>query len=126
MALSSQSAAGSTEGQVQPIMPKGILLHLRPDQIRPSPSNPRRLFDPRPLQALKESIRAHGVLVPLTVYRLPGQERYGIVDGERRFRCCLELRSEGIEITIPANVVEAPDRMASLIYMFNIHSFREQ
>ncbi|MBA4158168.1 MAG: ParB/RepB/Spo0J family partition protein [Gemmatimonadetes bacterium] len=108
------------------IVPKGALLHLKPEQIRPSPSNPRRLFDPGPLKALKDSIRTHGVLVPLTVYRLPGQERYAIVDGERRHRCCVELEKEGLEVTIPANVVESPDRMASLIYMFNIHSFREQ
>ena len=37
-----------------------------------------------------------------------------------------ELANEGIEVKIPANVVDAPDQMASLIYMFNIHQFREQ
>jgi hypothetical protein len=36
------------------------------------------------------------------------------------------LHDEGIEVSIPANVVDPPDAMAHLIYMFNIHSFREQ
>jgi ParB family chromosome partitioning protein len=107
-------------------VPKGILLHLSIDQIKTSVNNPRRLFDRGPLDSLKESIRLHGVLVPITVYKLPGQEKYGIVDGERRYRCCVELNNEGINIQLPANVVETPDKIASIIYMFNIHAFREQ
>ena len=108
------------------VVPTGTLVKLSVDQLRPSPHNPRRLFDPEPLKALKTSIREHGVLVPLTVYRLPGQEKHAIVDGERRYRCCSDLAKHGIELEIPANVVDAPDAMASLIYMFNIHQFREQ
>lgn len=112
--------------RTSPVIPKGDLFHLRVTDLRPSPHNPRTLFDPKPLAALKASIREHGVLVPLTVYRLHGQERYGIVDGERRYRCCAELSKEGEVIAIPANVVAAPKPMASLIYMFNIHQFRQQ
>ena len=104
----------------------GELIRLKVDDLRPSPHNPRKLFDKEPLEALRRSIREHGVLVPLTVYRLPGQDMYAIVDGERRYRCCRELAAEGVAVSIPANVVQAPDTMASLIYMFNIHQFREQ
>ena len=105
---------------------RSLLVSLRVDQLRASQSNPRRLFDAEPLSALKASIRNHGVLVPLTVYKLPGQEMYGIIDGERRFRCCQELAVDRPGISIPANVVSPPDDMAMLIYMFNIHQFREQ
>jgi ParB family transcriptional regulator, chromosome partitioning protein len=108
------------------VTPKSTLLHLKHTQLRPSPNNPRRLFDPGPLQSLRESIEEHGVLVPLTVYKLAGQTKYAIVDGERRFKCCVDLAKKGKEIDIPANVVDPPDVMASLIYMFNIHQFREQ
>lgn len=104
----------------------GRLLRLRVDQLRASQSNPRRLFDAEPLSALKESIETHGVLVPLTVYKLPGQDKYGIIDGERRFRCCQELADDDPGISSPVNVVSPPDEMARLIYMFNIHQFREQ
>ena len=67
-----------------------------------------------------------GVLVPLTVYKLPGQDKYGIIDGERRYRCCQELAEEDVVVPVPANIVSPPNDMARLIYMFNIHQFREQ
>ena len=116
----------SIANESQKIVPSGTLLQLGVNDIKPNPQNPRRLFDPEPLNELKESIRVHGVLVPITAYKLPGQNKYGIVDGERRYRCCLELSKEGLLIEIPTNIVKAPDETASLIYMFNIHTFREQ
>ena len=112
--------------ELDSVVPSGELVHLRIEAIRPSPHNPRQLFDPEPLAALRASIRDHGVLVPLTVYTLPGQNTYSIVDGERRYRCCVGLSKEGMEILIPANVVAPPQPVASLIYMFNIHQFRQQ
>ena len=108
------------------LTPKGVHVDLTPNQLKPNPNNPRRLFDPEPLERLKESIRAHGILVPLTVYKLPAQDKYAILDGERRYRCCLKLAEEGVHVGIPANVVEPPDKVASLIYMFNIHAFRQE
>ena len=102
------------------------LAQLSVGDLRASQANPRRLFDAEPLAALRESIRTHGVLVPLTVFRLRGQDKYGIIDGERRYRCCQELAEEDVNIVIPANIVSPPDEMARLIYMFNIHQFREQ
>lgn len=108
------------------ITPHGTLVHLDVGQLQASPHNPRQLFDPEPLATLKDSIQKHGVLVPLTVYQLPGQDKYSIVDGERRYRCCLALAQEGVEIKVPANIVDAPEPMASLLYMFNIHQFRQQ
>ena len=112
--------------EIEPVVPMGRLVHFGVEDLRPSPHNPRKLFDPEPLKALKASIREHGVLVPLTIYKLPGQRRYAIVDGERRYRCCSELSQEGLAIKVPANIVGAPDPTSSLIYMFNIHQFRQQ
>ena len=109
-----------------PMVPRGKLIYLGVHDLRPSPHNPRRLFDPEPLAVLKKSIGQHGVLVPLTIYPLPGQKKYAIVDGERRYRCCSDLSNEGADIQIPANVVAPPDSISSLIYMFNIHQFRQQ
>ena len=51
------------------IVPERSLELLTIGQLQPSPHNPRRLFDREPLAALRESIRQHGVLVPLTVYK---------------------------------------------------------
>ena len=100
------------------ITPEGSLVHLTIEQLQPSPHNPRRLFDPEPLAALRESIRQHGVLVPLTVYKLPGQDKYAIVDGERRYRCCADLAKDDIEVRIPANVVgSSSTRCFSFVYV---------
>jgi ParB family chromosome partitioning protein len=107
------------------VVPTGQLLTLSVDQLRPNPANPRTLFDEAPLRDLKENIRTHGVLVPLTVYPLAGQDRFGILDGERRFICCRDLEDEGISVAIPANVVLPPNDIAGILYMFNIHNYRE-
>jgi ParB/RepB/Spo0J family partition protein len=107
------------------VVPTGELKTLTIPEILPSRSNPRLLFDEEPLRDLKESIGLNGVLVPLTVYPLKGQNKFGILDGERRYQCCVELEKEGKSISIPANVVHPPSKLAGLLYMFNIHNFRE-
>jgi len=104
----------------------GVLEHLKLDQLKTSVTNPRVLFDEGPLKELKESIREHNVLVPITVYKMPGQSYYSILDGERRFRCCKDLEDEGIKnVTIPANIVSPPDKTAAILYMFSIHNYRQ-
>jgi ParB/RepB/Spo0J family partition protein len=108
------------------IVPKGTLKQLSVDEVIPSRNNPRLLFDPEPLRLLKQSIREKGVLVPLTVYPLKGQDKFGILDGERRYRCCALLKEEGLSLKIPANVVDPPTRVAGLLYMFSIHNYRQQ
>lgn len=114
------------------IVPTGQLRHLKPDEIKPSLNNPRHLFDEDELQELKKNIAEHGVLVPITVYQARGQAKFSILDGERRYRCVLELTKEGRggkggkALTLPANVVEPPTKIAGLLYMFSIHNFREQ
>ncbi len=115
----------STASDTAHVIPKGILKRLKPGEIARSEDNPRRLFDPEPLKDLKDNIRIHGVLVPITVYQLKGQDKYRILDGERRHKCCVELEAEGISLKIPANIVEPPDKLARLLYMFSIHNFRE-
>lgn len=106
-------------------VPTGHLLQLKVAELRINPGNPRRLFDPEPLADLRDNIRTHGVLVPLTVYRLPGQDLYEILDGQRRFQCCQDLERQGHSLLVPANVVEPPTKIAGLLYMFNIHNYRQ-
>lgn len=110
---------------VSSVVPQGILRRLKVSDIKPSASNPRMLFDPSPLNELKENIRQHGVLVPITVYEIKSQNKYAILDGERRYHCCKELEDEGHPLTIPANIVAPPDKIAGILYMFSIHNFRE-
>ncbi|MFY9725693.1 MAG: ParB N-terminal domain-containing protein [Bryobacteraceae bacterium] len=120
-----------TQHEISPIIPAGTLRHLFPDEIKPSTNNPRMLFDPDQLEELKKNIGEHGVLVPITVYQAKGQAKYSILDGERRYRCVVELTKEGrlgkdnAPLKLPANVVEPPSKIAGLLYMFSIHNYRE-
>ena len=45
------------------------VLMLRPEDIVPNPSQPRRIFEEEGLRELADSIRRWGVLQPLTVRR---------------------------------------------------------
>lgn len=120
-----------TNPSLPQVVPSGELCRLTPAEIKPNPYNPRQLFDEPGLSDLKKNIAQHGVLVPITVFQVRGQTKFSILDGERRFRCVLELNTEGHlgpdgkPLTLPANVVEPPTKVAGLLYMFSIHNFRE-
>lgn len=61
---------------------------LPPDIICPNPDQPRRYFEPSGLKELADSIRAHGILQPLTVRRKVSG-RYELIAGERRLRAAM-------------------------------------
>jgi len=60
------------------------ILSLPLDSVRPNPDQPRRFFDPEGLEELADSIRALGILQPLTVRQT--QDGWELVAGERRLR----------------------------------------
>jgi ParB/RepB/Spo0J family partition protein len=114
-----------SKSEVPEVIPTGKLMRLKPEQIKRSSNNPRHLFDPAEMDALKNSIRDKGVLVPIMVYQAKGQSTFTILDGERRFRCVLQLNAENHDLDLPANVVAAPTKIAGLLYMFAVHNYRE-
>lgn len=56
------------------------------EKIVPQPGQPRQHFDSQKLEELAQSIRAHGLLEPLVVRRVPGSDTFELVAGERRWR----------------------------------------
>ncbi len=54
-------------------------------QIKSNAGQPRKAFDGDALDELAASIKAHGIIQPITVRRIHGKE-YQIISGERRFR----------------------------------------
>ena len=84
---------------------KGGVSSVPIHKVEPNPLQPRREFDPEALQALADSITAHGMIQPLTVRELPGGY-YQIIAGERRWRAA---RMAGLQ-EIPVLVIEADDR----------------
>ena len=69
-------------------METGRVVFLPIRAIRPNPMQPRRVFRPEALDELAESIRAHGVLQPLSVRRTAGG--YELIAGERRLRAAAQ------------------------------------
>jgi ParB family chromosome partitioning protein len=96
------------------------LEQIEVDRIDRNPENPRIIFRGEELNQLLKSIRIRGVQVPVSVYK--EGSRYVLIDGERRWRCCLKLNRK----TIPALVQHRPDTLTNLLLMFNIHALREQ
>ena len=101
--------------------PNRDLARIDPETIDPNPNNPRRYFNEERLDLLRTSIQEVGILVPLIVYRTTDFDRYVLMDGERRWRCSLDL---GLK-SVPANIIETPSRLDNLLRMFNIHNVRE-
>lgn len=56
------------------------------EKIIPNPDQPRRDFQPAALNDLAASLKQKGIIQPLIVRRIAGQDLYEIVAGERRWR----------------------------------------
>jgi ParB family chromosome partitioning protein len=67
-------------------------------RIRPSPYQPRREFDPAELAELTASLKASGLLQPITVRRKG--DAYELVTGERRLRAATNLGWSDIQAIV--------------------------
>lgn len=75
------------------------------DMIEANPYQPRMSFDQAALEELAASIKALGLIQPITVRRLY-DDKYQIISGERRYKAC---RMAGMTM-IPAFVRDATDQ----------------
>jgi ParB family transcriptional regulator, chromosome partitioning protein len=78
------------------------------EKIVPCREQPRQHFDAAALDELSASIQSHGLLEPLVVRKLPGEDRFQIVAGERRWRAA---QRAGLR-EVPVYVREATDQSA--------------
>lgn len=79
------------------------------DAIIPSPTQPRKHFDPQALEDLTNSIRESGLIQPIVVRRLPHEDnKYEIIAGERRWRAS---RAAGLT-EVPVVVKDVSDAVA--------------
>lgn len=69
------------------------------DKIYANPNQPRKNFDEQALKELAESIRRHGVIMPIVVND-DGSGKYMIIAGERRFRACKLAGQNTIPVVI--------------------------
>jgi|AZIK01.1.fsa_nt_gi ParB family chromosome partitioning protein len=90
-------------------LPEGELRHLPIEFVQPGRYQPRQDMQPEALEELAASIRAQGLMQPIVVRPLPGQEdRFEIIAGERRWRAC---QLAGMD-RVPALVRDVPDSAA--------------
>ncbi len=75
------------------------------DLIRPNPNQPRKHFDEAALNELADSIKKHGLIMPIVVNQMQ-DGKYMIIAGERRYRAS---RIAG-KTKIPVVVREYDDR----------------
>lgn len=78
--------------------------------IRPNPYQPRRNFNKKSLEELSQSIKAFGVIQPISVRKI-NENSYELIAGERRLRASQLAQLD----TIPAIVVEYRDKESALI-----------
>lgn len=101
----------------------GVLM-LRVSDVEPDKAQPRKKFDDEALKSLAESISAHGLLQPIVVRSVAGEEadeetklkldgKYRIISGERRWRAS---KIAGLS-EIPAIVKEMSDSEAGAIML---------
>jgi len=67
--------------------------------IQKDPNQPRKNFDEFKIKELAESIKVHGLLQPILV-RPIGNDKFQLVQGERRFRACKILGLETIRAEV--------------------------
>lgn len=94
-----------------------VLAKIAIDFISPNPFQPRTVFDPNALNDLKKSIIANGLIQPITVRRIAGNQ-YQLVSGERRLRAYTDIGYK----EIPAYIikVDSDEVMLALALIENI------
>ena len=81
--------------------------------IRPNPYQPRKEFKPEELADLEASLKASGLLQPITVRKAAAGQGFELIAGERRFRAATRLGWT----EIPAVVKDVDDRTLLVLAM---------
>lgn len=99
-----EALLGSTTGLAT--SDEGALKSIPIAQITRNQFQPRREFNAEDLAELQESVKASGLLQPITVRRRAGRDGFELIAGERRLRAAKNLGWR----EIPAIIKEIDDR----------------
>ena len=97
------------KSQLKPTVGETVML-LPQSLIKPNPNQPRTHFDYDDLEGLAQSIRANGIIQPLTVRRTENGE-YELISGERRLRAA---RMIGMT-KVPAIIADVDEEQSTLL-----------
>lgn len=70
------------------------------EELYPSPEQPRRKFDDAKLAELADSIKVHGIIVPLVVRPRPAGGGYYLIAGERRWRAAQRAGLHDVPVVV--------------------------
>jgi ParB family chromosome partitioning protein len=80
------------------------------EKLVPQKGQPRQHFAPDKLEELAASIKEHGLLEPIVVRRVPGQDKFEIIAGERRWRASQKAGQREVLVVVkdvsPKNAFE--------------------
>lgn len=85
--------------------------------------NPRKRFVDTEEDTLIESILSKGLLNPIIVFKKGKDNRYTILDGERRYRAFKKINRKKISCHV---LEKEPTELENLSLMFHIHNVREE
>src|ERR1044071_4677162 len=83
------------------------------DRLVEDPRNERKTF--RKMEGLVASIKAVGLIEPITVTPLSGGDKYQIVTGHRRFRAAKAAKLPQVEVIVRDPTDELARRQRSII-----------
>ncbi|TFJ92288.1 nucleoid occlusion protein [Lentibacillus salicampi] len=69
-------------------------------KIEPNRFQPRALFNEEKIKELAQTIHTHGMIQPIVVRKLDGEDQYELIAGERRWRAAQTLEWENIPAII--------------------------
>jgi len=95
------------------------IVDLSIESIEPNKNQPRHIFNEESLAELAGSIKEFGVIQPILVRKLDGEERYEIIAGERRFRAAKQIGLSEIPAIINSNIDDTSSLAMAIIE--NIH-----
>lgn len=86
------------------------IIFITPEQILPNIYQPRKVFNDETIEELAQSIKAYGIIQPLSVRKM-GNESFELVAGERRLRAA---KKAGLN-KVPAIIVDITDKESAAI-----------
>ncbi|WDE11909.1 ParB/RepB/Spo0J family partition protein [Thalassomonas haliotis] len=116
--LTNEAPKPAEQPVVETVLEKSELQKLPIEQLQPGKYQPRKDMSPEALEELANSIRSQGIIQPIVVRAIAGEQaggggeaQYEIIAGERRWRAALLA---GIDM-MPCLVKEVPDEAAVAI-----------
>ena len=91
-------------------MQQNNICYLPTENIYPNIYQPRKYFDNEAIDELAQSIKAYGILQPLSVRKM-GEGRFELVAGERRLRAAKKI---GLN-EVPAIIIDITDKDSAAI-----------